>query len=87
MTHNPEGCFYSAISLINNSFHHLSDYREAYEYTEKMSDDQDRQICFNPGFQVVTGGCMLLTHTCNPSYSGGREQKDHSLKPSLANCL
>jgi hypothetical protein len=23
----------------------------------------------------------LLAHTCNPSYSGGRDQENHSLKP------
>jgi hypothetical protein len=27
----------------------------------------------------------LVAHTCNPSYSGGRDQEDHSLKPALAN--
>jgi hypothetical protein len=26
-----------------------------------------------------------MAHTCNPSYSGGRDQEDHSLKPALAN--
>jgi hypothetical protein len=26
---------------------------------------------------------VSVTHTCNPSYSGGRDQKDHGLKPSL----
>jgi hypothetical protein len=24
-------------------------------------------------------------HACNPSYSGGREQEDHGLKPTWAN--
>jgi hypothetical protein len=23
-----------------------------------------------------------VTHACNPSYSGGRDQEDHSLKPA-----
>jgi hypothetical protein len=27
-----------------------------------------------------------VAHTCNPSYSGGRDQEDHSSKPALANC-
>jgi hypothetical protein len=27
----------------------------------------------------------LVTHTCNPSYSGGRDQEDHSSKPVPAN--
>jgi hypothetical protein len=27
----------------------------------------------------------LVAHVCNPSYSGGRDQEDHSLKPAWAN--
>jgi hypothetical protein len=27
----------------------------------------------------------LVTHTCNPSYSGGRDQKDHGSKAGQAN--
>jgi hypothetical protein len=27
----------------------------------------------------------LVAHTCNPSWSGSRDQEDHSLKPPLAN--
>jgi hypothetical protein len=27
----------------------------------------------------------LVVHTCNPSYSGGRDQEDHSSKPAQAN--
>jgi hypothetical protein len=26
-----------------------------------------------------------VTHACNPSYSGGRDQEDHGLKPAWAN--
>jgi hypothetical protein len=26
-----------------------------------------------------------LSHTCNPNYSGGRDQEDCSLRPALAN--
>jgi hypothetical protein len=40
MTHNPELCSYSALSLINNSFHHLSDCREGRECREKTPDDE-----------------------------------------------
>jgi hypothetical protein len=25
----------------------------------------------------------MVTHTCNPSYSGGRDQEDHGSKPAL----
>jgi hypothetical protein len=28
-----------------------------------------------------------VTHTYNPSYSGGRDQEDHSSKPAWANSL
>jgi hypothetical protein len=27
----------------------------------------------------------LVAHACNPSYSGGRDQEDHRLKPAWAN--
>jgi hypothetical protein len=29
--------------------------------------------------------CMLVAHTCNLSYSGGRDQEDHGSKPTHAN--
>jgi hypothetical protein len=29
----------------------------------------------------------LVSHDCNPSYSGGRDEKNHGLKPAWANCL
>jgi hypothetical protein len=28
---------------------------------------------------------MPVAHTCNPSYSGGRDQEDNDLKPARAN--
>jgi hypothetical protein len=30
---------------------------------------------------------MPMAHACNPSYLGGRDQKDHSSKPAWANRL
>jgi hypothetical protein len=30
---------------------------------------------------------VLVAHTCNPGYSGGRDQEDHGLKPVWANSL
>jgi hypothetical protein len=27
----------------------------------------------------------LVAHICNPSYSGGRDQEDHCLKPAWGN--
>jgi hypothetical protein len=35
--------------------------------------------------QIVQGtlsGLAPVAHTCNPSYSGGKDQEDHSLKPA-----
>jgi hypothetical protein len=32
-------------------------------------------------------GQALVAHICNPSYSGGRDQEDHDLKPAQANRL
>jgi hypothetical protein len=29
----------------------------------------------------------MVTHTCNPSYSGVRDQEDHGSKPAWANSL
>jgi hypothetical protein len=29
-----------------------------------------------------TSGQVLVAHICNPSYSGGRDQEDHSSKPA-----
>jgi hypothetical protein len=30
-------------------------------------------------------GLVPVSHTCNPSYSGSRDQEDHSSKPAWAN--
>jgi hypothetical protein len=30
-------------------------------------------------------GQVLVAHVCNPSYSGGTDQEDHSAKPAWAN--
>jgi hypothetical protein len=30
---------------------------------------------------------VQVTHACNPKYSGGRKQEDHSSKPAWANSL
>jgi hypothetical protein len=32
--------------------------------------------------QIFFGSWVLVAHTCNPSYSGGRDQEDRSLKPA-----
>jgi hypothetical protein len=30
---------------------------------------------------------VLVAHTCNPSYSEGKDQEDHGLSPAWANSL
>jgi hypothetical protein len=32
--------------------------------------------------QIFFGSWVLVAHTCNPSYSGGTDQEDRSLKPA-----
>jgi hypothetical protein len=34
---------------------------------------------------VMLAGHLCVSHTFNPSYLGGRDQEDHSLKPTWAN--
>jgi hypothetical protein len=31
----------------------------------------------------ITGSWGLVSHACNPSYSGGRDEEDHGSKPAL----
>jgi hypothetical protein len=35
-------------------------------------------------FQKWHAGWTPVAHTCNPSYSGGRDQEDHGSKPAQA---
>jgi hypothetical protein len=35
--------------------------------------------------RMVVLSLASVAHTCNPSYSGGRDHEDHSLKPAWAN--
>jgi hypothetical protein len=42
---------------------------------------------FNCESKKLETNQALVAQACNPSYSGGREQKDHSLKPAWANSL
>jgi hypothetical protein len=39
----------------------------------------------NLSFLRVNISQVLVAHACNPSYSGGRDQEDHVLKPAWAN--
>jgi hypothetical protein len=39
-------------------------------------------------FPLITNiSQVLVAHTCNPSYSGGRDQEDYGWKPTWANSL
>jgi hypothetical protein len=35
-------------------------------------------------FKMRDHSRVLVAHACNPSYSGGRDQEDHSLKSAQA---
>jgi hypothetical protein len=37
--------------------------------------------------QISILGWAPVAHACNPSYSGGRDQEGHNLKPAQANIL
>jgi hypothetical protein len=36
-------------------------------------------------FLKIKSGHSIMVHSCNPSYSGGRDQEDWGLKPAWAN--
>jgi hypothetical protein len=36
-------------------------------------------------FKIQSMSRVLVAHTCNPSYSGSRDQEDLGLKPAQAN--
>jgi hypothetical protein len=38
-----------------------------------------------PISKISRASWVLVAPTCNPSYSGGRDQEDHSSKPARAN--
>jgi hypothetical protein len=38
----------------------------------------------DPISKITNINWALVAHACNPSYIGGRDQKDESLKPALA---
>jgi hypothetical protein len=41
----------------------------------------------NKASMKVLESLAPVVHTCNPSYSGGRDQEDHSSKPVQENSL
>jgi hypothetical protein len=43
------------------------------------------KIFFIFQIKIITFSQVPVAHTCNPSYSGSREQEDHGSKPAGAN--
>jgi hypothetical protein len=43
------------------------------------------QRAFSAVLWKTQKGWALVAHTCNPSYSGGRDQEDLGSKPAQAN--
>jgi hypothetical protein len=63
----------SPVPFDINTFHHFTDETGSLE---KFS-----------GLGLQARGQAPVAHTCNPSYSGGRDQEDRSSKPAQANSL
>jgi hypothetical protein len=47
----------------------------------------ESQPCWTGMMVKRPGEAALVAHACNPSYSAGRDQEDHSSKPAQANSL
>jgi hypothetical protein len=41
----------------------------------------------NKGFKIRKISRVLVAHTCNPSYSGSRDQEDQGSKPAWVSSL
>jgi hypothetical protein len=59
--------------------------RENWLHTQLEGWWLDRQVDFPQAKSIQKGkwNQVQMAHTCNPSYSGGRDQEDPSLKPAL----
>jgi hypothetical protein len=55
--------------------HLLSKYKALSSKSSALKKKKEREIY----------SWALVAHTCNPSYSGGRDQEDHNLKPAQTN--
>jgi hypothetical protein len=42
-------------------------------------------VCKTPSPKITRESQALVAQACNPSYAGGRDQEDFSLKPALVN--
>jgi hypothetical protein len=52
-------------------------------YCRKKKNNSKTFGVYGPNSGLVH---TLVAHVCNPSNSGGRDQKDHASKPAQANC-
>jgi hypothetical protein len=64
----------------NTSGSHISEITSTKQGWQSCSVCKMPLVCYNPGFQVVTRDWILVAYSCNPRYSGGTDQKDHSWK-------
>jgi hypothetical protein len=55
--------------------------RPASTVSKKQSENERKK----EGRKERRVSLVLVAHACNPSYSGGRDQEDHGLKPARAN--
>jgi hypothetical protein len=58
---------------------------------ERLNTTKERAVCSGQVAKnhqsLFKGSLALLSHACNPSYSGGIDQEDRGLKPAQANSL
>jgi hypothetical protein len=72
----------------NNAAYHIHTQHATHTYRGKCGEMTEliylRKVSVYCGcvYQNLMGGSP---HGCNPSYSGGRDQEDHSSKPPRAN--
>jgi hypothetical protein len=67
--------------LFSHNFHKLV--LGCHDFSSFLQFSNYSLVCF----KELNGELALVAHTCNPSYSGGRDQKDGGLKLAGANSL
>jgi hypothetical protein len=51
----------------------------------KYITEKNAEFMSTPAPKALIFGWVMVAHTCNPSYSGDRDQEDHGLKPAQEN--
>jgi hypothetical protein len=64
--------------LLDLGLHHIF-------WCNSWFSEAARASYIKPGTSLIPEICTPVAHTCNPSYSGGRDQEDHGSKPVQAN--